>query len=143
MFDISWSDFVIIGIVALIVVGPKDLPILFRRFGEFTGKAKAMAREFTSAMEKAADDAGVKDIQRDLRRIADPKRMGLDAISDAAKEMTRTARAGSAAAATVAPSVAPQVDAPAQEPAKAADPAPAAPEAVPEVGPKVGDEKSV
>ena len=87
MIDIGWSELLVIGIVALIVVGPKDLPIMFRRMGEFTGKARAMAREFSSAMDKAADEAGVKDVQRDLRKIADPKQMGLDAIDDATSDL--------------------------------------------------------
>ena len=72
MIDIGWSELLVIGIVALIVVGPKDLPVMFRRFGEFTGKARAMAREFSSAMDKAADEAGVKDLKKDLKAMANP-----------------------------------------------------------------------
>lgn len=87
MFDVGWTEMLVVGIVALIVVGPKDLPILFRRMGEFTGKARAMAREFTSAMDKAADEAGVKDIQSDLRKMANPKQTGLDALNDVAKDL--------------------------------------------------------
>jgi sec-independent protein translocase protein TatB len=87
MIDIGWSELLVIGIVALIVVGPKDLPIMFRRMGEFTGKARAMAREFSSAMDKAADEAGVKDMQRDLRAMANPKQTGLDAINRAARDL--------------------------------------------------------
>lgn len=83
MLDIGWSELLVVGVVALIVVGPKDLPILFRRMGEFTGQAKRMAREFTRAMDQAADEAGVKDIQKDLRKMANPKQMGLDAFKDA------------------------------------------------------------
>jgi sec-independent protein translocase protein TatB len=84
MFDLGWSELLVIGIVALIVVGPKDLPMMFRRLGEFTGRARAMAREFSSAMDKAADEAGVKEMRRDLRNLSDPKKMGLDAINKAA-----------------------------------------------------------
>ena len=84
MFDMGWSELLVIGIVALIVVGPKDLPILFRRLGEFTGRARAMAREFSSAMDKAADESGMKEMRRDLRNLSDPRKMGLDAINRAA-----------------------------------------------------------
>ena len=50
MFDLGLTELLLIGIVALIIVGPKDLPVLFRRVGEFVGRMKGMAREFTSAM---------------------------------------------------------------------------------------------
>ena len=58
MFDLGLTELLLIGIVALIVVGPKDLPMLFRKVGQFVGKARRMAREFTRAMDDAADDAG-------------------------------------------------------------------------------------
>ena len=60
MFDLGWTELLLIGVVALIVVGPKDLPILFRKAGQFVGKAKGMAREFSRAMEDAADDTGMR-----------------------------------------------------------------------------------
>ena len=59
MFDLGLTELLLIGIVALIIVGPKDLPVLFRRVGEFVGRMKGMAREFTSAMNDAADEAGI------------------------------------------------------------------------------------
>lgn len=83
MFDLGWTELLLIGIVALIVVGPKDLPILFRKVGQFVGKAKGMAREFSRAMDDAADEAGIKDTAKSLRDITDPKKMGLDAVKDA------------------------------------------------------------
>ncbi|MEM8553967.1 MAG: Sec-independent protein translocase protein TatB [Pseudomonadota bacterium] len=84
MFDLGWSELLIIGIVALIVVGPKDLPVMFRTLGRFMGKARSMAREFTSAMNEAADEAGVKDLKKDLNSIANPKSMGMNKLKDAA-----------------------------------------------------------
>ncbi|WP_179380357.1 Sec-independent protein translocase protein TatB [Jannaschia marina] len=88
MFDIGWSEMMVAGVVALIVVGPKDLPRMFRALGEFTGKARRMAREFQSAMNDAAKDSGVGDIAGDLRKMSDPKKYGLDALKDAEKELT-------------------------------------------------------
>jgi len=82
MLDIGWSELLLIGIVALIVVGPKDLPKMFRTFGQFVGKARGMAREFQRAMEQAADESGVKDMARDLRNTVSGKDMGVDALKD-------------------------------------------------------------
>lgn len=86
MLDVGWSELLVIGVVALIVVGPKDLPILFRRMGEVTGRMRSMAREFTHAMNQAADEAGVREMQRNLRDIANPRDMGLDAMRSAARD---------------------------------------------------------
>ena len=44
MFDLGWTELLVIGVVALIVVGPKDLPVLFRNVGRFMGKMRGMAR---------------------------------------------------------------------------------------------------
>lgn len=83
-FDIGFSELLVIGIVALIVVGPRDLPGMFRTLGRFTGKLRGMAREFSRAMEDAADEAGVKDVAKDLKGMSNPKKMGLDKLNEAA-----------------------------------------------------------
>lgn len=88
MLDLGWSELLVIGIVALIVVGPKDLPVMFRRMGEFTGKARRMAREFQSAMNDAARDSGVDGVAKDLRGLSNPKKYGMDAFKDATKDLT-------------------------------------------------------
>ena len=61
MFDIGMAEMVVIGVVALIVVGPKDLPMMFRRAGQFVGRMRGMARDFQRAMDQAADDSGLRD----------------------------------------------------------------------------------
>jgi sec-independent protein translocase protein TatB len=68
MFDMGWSELLVVGVVALIVVGPKDLPVLFRKVGQFVGKAKGMAREFSTAMNDAADDTGMREISSGLNK---------------------------------------------------------------------------
>jgi sec-independent protein translocase protein TatB len=83
MFGLGWSEMVLIGIVALIVIGPKDLPVMFRTLGQFTGKARQMAREFSRAMESAADDAGVKDITKTIKAAANPQKFGVDKLKEA------------------------------------------------------------
>lgn len=87
MFDLGWTELLLIGVVALIVVGPKDLPVLFRNVGRFVGKARGMAREFSRAMEDAADETGVRDVAKSLKTVADPKKMGLDKIREATDEL--------------------------------------------------------
>ncbi|NCU21057.1 twin-arginine translocase subunit TatB [Candidatus Falkowbacteria bacterium] len=110
MFDIGWSELLLIGVVALIVVGPKDLPVMFRTLGRFTARARSMAREFSRAMEDAADQSGLKDAAgdlKDLKGLASKKALGLDALEEAASkfekwEPGRSGAAGSGAASPVA-----------------------------------------
>jgi len=91
MFGLSWGEMMVVGIVALIVIGPKDLPQLFRTMGEFTGKAKAMAREFSRAMNDAARDSGVNDISKGIKAAANPKAFGVDKIKEATGVTAATA----------------------------------------------------
>jgi sec-independent protein translocase protein TatB len=84
MFGLGWSELLVVGIVALIVIGPKDLPGLFRTIGQFTGKARMMAREFSRAMEQAADESGIKDVSKTLNAAANPKKFGVDKLKEAA-----------------------------------------------------------
>ncbi|MBV2360701.1 Sec-independent protein translocase protein TatB [Thalassococcus sp. CAU 1522] len=88
MFDLGFAELLVIGIVALIVVGPKDLPVMFRQVGRFVGKARGMAREFSRAMNDAADEAGVKDVAKSLKTATNPVSSAMDGVKDAAKSMT-------------------------------------------------------
>ncbi len=89
MLDIGWSELLLIGVVALIVVGPKDLPVMFRTLGRITAKARQMAREFSRAMEDAAKDTGLDGVAGDLKNVASKKSLGLDALERATEKFEK------------------------------------------------------
>ena len=78
MFDIGWSEFVVIGVVALIVIGPKELPAVLRAIGHWTTKIRRMAGEFQSQFQEAMREAEMADLKKQV-----------DGLSDAAKGMNR------------------------------------------------------
>ncbi|MDH5798603.1 MAG: Sec-independent protein translocase protein TatB, partial [Paracoccaceae bacterium] len=84
MFDIGMTELLLIGIVALIVIGPKDLPVLFHTLGRFTARARSMAREFSKAMNDAAKESGMDGVSKDLKSMTSSKNLGLDSLKDAA-----------------------------------------------------------
>jgi sec-independent protein translocase protein TatB len=92
MFDLGMTEMLVVGVVALIVVGPKDLPVMFRRVGQFVGKAKGMAREFSSAMNDAADQSGAREavsgLNKSFKAASNPLGTAMDGVKDAAKGLT-------------------------------------------------------
>lgn len=70
MFDIGWSEMGMILMVALIVIGPKDLPRLAREIGKWTAKARSMAREFQRSFEDMAREADLQDIKSELEKVS-------------------------------------------------------------------------
>lgn len=95
MFDFGMGELLLIGVVALIVVGPKDLPVLFRQVGNFVGKARAMGREFSSAMNQAARESGMEDVKSSLqgatdimKTAANPVKGTVNALAEHAKVVT-------------------------------------------------------
>jgi sec-independent protein translocase protein TatB len=119
MFDIGWSELLVIGSIALIVVGPKDLPGLLRTLGKYAAQARGMAREFQRSMEEAAREADISNI-KELREASDElrnlKTMRFDTPSKKAKAAGAAARTSAAAAGAAAAK-------PAAEPAPEAAPA--------------------
>lgn len=91
MFDIGFTELLFIGVVALIVVGPQDLPQLFRTLGRITARARALGREFTSAMNAAADESGMKDVADTLKGASNPARYGMDKLKEAADSFDKWA----------------------------------------------------
>ncbi|WP_035024716.1 Sec-independent protein translocase protein TatB [Gemmobacter nectariphilus] len=128
MLDIGWSELLVIGVVALIVVGPKDLPVMFKTLGRFTARARGMAREFQRAMDQAANDSGIKDVANDLKSSTSQASAGINALKDAADKFEKwDPRRPVSSAAKAAVSAATAAPAAAAAPPDAA-PAPATPE---------------
>jgi len=69
MFDLGWSEMLVILVVALIVIGPKDLPKVARQIGRWTGKARAMAREFQRSFDDMAREAELEEIKANLQKM--------------------------------------------------------------------------
>jgi len=90
MLELGWTELLVIGVVALIVVGPKDLPVLFRNVGRWVGKARGMAREFSSAMNEAADEAGVNEIKKGLNAAANPVGSAMNSVNEAARDVAKS-----------------------------------------------------
>lgn len=71
MFDIGWSELVVIGVVALIVIGPKELPGVLRTVGQWMGKVRRMASEFQGQFNEAMREAEMADLKKSFDEIKD------------------------------------------------------------------------
>src|SRR6185295_3515459 len=78
MFDIGWSELVVIAVVAIVVIGPKDLPGALRAFGRWTGKLKRMARDFQGQFSEALREAELDDLKNIKKEMTD---IGKEAVA--------------------------------------------------------------
>jgi sec-independent protein translocase protein TatB len=77
VFDIAWGEFIVIAVVALIVIGPKELPAVLRAIGQWTTKIRRMAAEFQGQFQEALREAEMADLKKEV-----------DNLNDAAKGFT-------------------------------------------------------
>ena len=70
MFDISWTEFLLIGVVALIVIGPKELPAVMRTMGQWTRKVRGMAADFQNQFQEAIREAEMADLKKQVDDMA-------------------------------------------------------------------------
>jgi sec-independent protein translocase protein TatB len=119
MFDIAWSELALIGAVALVVIGPKDLPKVMRVMGQWTRKARLLAGEFQNNFDELLRQAELDEVRRQVQSVnpsalkakvetmIDPKAI------EAALQIDPRAAGPTAPAAETAPSAVSAVAAPA------------------------------
>jgi sec-independent protein translocase protein TatB len=96
MFDISWSEFLLIGIVALVVIGPKELPAVMRTLGQWTRKVRSMAAEFQNQFQEAMREAEMADLKKSVDDMArdvadfDPLKSVREDVASVGSEMQRS-----------------------------------------------------
>jgi sec-independent protein translocase protein TatB len=148
MFDIGWGELLVIGIVALVAIGPKELPGALRTLGQWMGKLRRMASEFQSQFQEAMREAEMADLKKQVDDLTSQAQSytNFDPIGDVRKEfesaqqqiegaITATPPADAASAPTAAEPAAPPPAEPAVTPpadAAAAPPSGASAGAAPE-----------
>jgi sec-independent protein translocase protein TatB len=96
MFDISWSEFLLIGIVALVVIGPKELPAVMRTLGQWTRKVRSMAADFQNQFQEAMREAEMTDLKKQVDDMArdvadfDPLKGVREDIASVGSEMQKS-----------------------------------------------------
>jgi len=86
MLDIGWQELIVVGMLALLVVGPKELPGLLRTVGQWAGRAKSVARDFQRSMDDAAREADLAELKELTNVKRDVEKMGVS-FTDQAKKV--------------------------------------------------------
>jgi sec-independent protein translocase protein TatB len=130
MFDIGWGELVVIGIVALLVFGPKELPGVLRMLGQWMTTVRRMAADFQGQFHEAMREAEMADLKKQVDQITESARefSHYDPLETARKEIEAAAADKPAAEATT-PTVNPEPSPPSE--AGASAPSPSAPAAEP------------
>lgn len=132
MFDLSWSEMAVIMLVALIVIGPKDLPKVARTIGQWTGKARALARDFQRSLDDMAREAELDEIKKSISgaKNLNVKKLVKDAIDpDDELERAFDVEESKPAAKAALPKPSGSLKPPVASPARSAEPASEAGEA--------------
>jgi sec-independent protein translocase protein TatB len=91
MFDISWTEFLLVGVVALIVIGPKELPGVLRTLGQYTRKMRAMAADFQSQFQEAMREAEMVDLKKQVDDMAQDLK-GFDPLKGVREDIESTGK---------------------------------------------------
>ena len=85
MFDIGWQELLVIGVVALVVIGPKDMPLAIRAMSRWASKARALAREFQQGIDEVVRESELQDIKKNIEEV-----QSLDLKNEIAKTVDPT-----------------------------------------------------
>ena len=116
MFDIGWSELLLIAVVAIVVIGPKDLPYALRTAGQWMARARALARDFQGHVDDLMREAEIDGLKRDFNNMTrTPELDGLESelmtgeMPTAAKPAAIVSTAAPAVAAVASAAAAPAV----------------------------------
>jgi sec-independent protein translocase protein TatB len=92
--QIGFAELLVLGIIALVVVGPKDLPALLRKIGFFTAKAKGMANEFRGAFDEMGREVELDELKKEIESIkaANPVKAIADDLEEAGRDIEQATR---------------------------------------------------
>ena len=118
MFDISWGKLVIIGVVALLVIGPKELPAVLRQLGQWMTKIRRMASEFQGQFQDAMREAEMADLKKQFDETTSSIKSTFDTteIKNELEKMIQDPMSASSAAAPPSDPTAPAPQTPASAP---------------------------
>jgi sec-independent protein translocase protein TatB len=114
MLDIGWSEMLLIAVVAIVVIGPKDLPKVMRSVGNWVAKARATAREFQTGLDRMIADSELEELRKTANSIQNfDADKALNSVTDdeyKASESKATADDATPAAVDVADGYTPPLD---------------------------------
>jgi len=96
MFDIAWTEMLVLAVIIVVVVGPRDLPKVMRAIGSFMRRARAMASQFQSDMDQLARESEIDELRKQARAYQQKFRhpdKELDKLVDPAAEKQQAAAA--------------------------------------------------
>lgn len=133
MFDFSWSELALIGVVALVVIGPKDLPRVMRTVGLWVGKARSIAREFQSSLDQMIRESELEEMRKSVEQASNV---------NLAREIERTIDPAGELQKSLEPPSPPPLAATTSEPSPPAIAAPASPATAPDAAASPAPPKS-
>lgn len=85
---LGFSEIVLIGVIALLVVGPRDLPLMLRKFGRFTARMRGLANEFRAGFDELARQAELDELRREVDALRRGQLLDSEEINDIRRQMS-------------------------------------------------------